>query len=795
MTSRRVIISAVVALAIVALVPTTAFAALLINDYGLSFAGQEACLGCHEAAKAATTHGNFTKASAEPTPGAPNMWPVQTWNGQGLRVNAADVAFTLGAGIGLREYLGYDAARSAVDGKVFLYEGMEWFPESNLWELSATGIERANYGCGQCHQLGVTRSNATSIAPRGNMTVGAGPNTPNSWARFDLAQLDPAALVPGMSIQCERCHGTGVAATTANGGHKGGAPVKIVGYGSTSAASKRILDSEVCGQCHGTLNSGQNTLGYTPDRKLSEFATLRTTVPTEGPFLANPGGFSFYPTGANKGMKHSYYNEWLVSGHSVKGQLANDAADASPYQKTGAARFSDRMATASAACLKCHTGEGYLIRKLGTENGIMEDAVLSTATTGFYGQECVICHDPHKSDGTGLAVRTPDAANGPVGSSTSGLATGNTSICEDCHNWQAEVQGSLPSIGGRVSHPQRETLHGRGLSNFVDIADAAEFMPGTSCNECHMPVTRTDFPDVENDMRYGDRSLKRYSHRMLPMLPGEAEDWNVREFGDSCTPCHTGTSRADLQTSIDGWQAATTAKLNAAIAARDAARLRAASATSDLEDRATSVINWVNGDASVGAHNPPYIAAALDKAVLYSRAVGARFSALYGTGSPMFVGGTLVDGAGVGIAGQTVRIYAGTTLRGTAVTDASGKFAVMTPAMSNFTARWEVRPGVFVSLNKTVTTIRRSASPILLGRTVTISGAVTPRSAGNVYIYGRRSTSRTFTRLATVRLSSSSTYARAIRPTARGTWYYYAQYAGSSASLSSKSAVVSVVVR
>ena len=108
------------------------------------------------------------------------------------------------------------------------------------------------------------------------------------------------------------------------------------------------------------------------------------------------------------------------------------------------------------------------------------------------GQESITSHSEHPSTTSGASsFRTGDAADVR---SNAGLATANATVCEDCHNWQAEVLGTTPVVApmanltarGGPSHPHRETLHGKVM---VEVPVATEFMPGAKCQDCHMPET------------------------------------------------------------------------------------------------------------------------------------------------------------------------------------------------------------------------------------------------------------------------------------------------------------------
>ena len=77
------------------------------------------------------------------------------------------------------------------------------------------------------------------------------------------------------------------------------------------------------------------------------------------------------------------------------------------------------------------------------------------------------------------------------------------------------------------------------------------------------------------------------------------------------------------------------------------------------------------------------------------------------------------------------------------------------------------------------TTLASSAKTILLGKTVKLSGKVSPATTGNAKIQYRRTTSGTWkTAVNTFALNASSGYSKTYRPSAKGTWYFRTLYAG-----------------
>lgn len=826
---------ALLAVAIVAslvVVPTVALAAgpLLTNEWNQSFLGSGAttadptdgCISCHGSSYDVTTHGQFAKTVNEPANDS-GMWPAGM-AGKGATVGAPD--FTLGGGTGLREYLEFANANNT-PGILFNVPSLEWDPsEPSLWEMSGIdGVEWEDYGCNQCHMLGATKVGIT----RNGVTA-----TSNSWATLPGADLgNVASYVPGLGIQCERCHGTGVAAAVDAGGHWG-TGVKVVGRNTGSDLAKvssgAILNSEVCGQCHGTFKTG-NIAGYTPDQNINAFVTAYT--PAEALITPN----RFFPNGQNKGMKHSYYSEWAVSGHSVRGFYSATATDpvsglplTTTYQQSGASHY-DSKASGRLFCNRCHTGEGYLKRK-GAD--IMSGWNEATDAAGKVGQECAVCHISHgpvgatdtasavaENEAVGMAVREPEKANGQY--STLGLNVDNKSLCEDCHNWQREVAnaGAAPTLpatilGKYVSHPTREIYHGRAM---LEVPAAADFMPGAKCEQCHMPATKSDFPTKTGLPRYEDRSWKRYSHRMFIMMPGDAEAWGLAPWGDSCSPCHAGESQAQLQDNIDNWQDTASALVGEATAAVGAAVTRGDSTSAgdlDLLKRASANISLVQQDGSMGVHNPPYEQAGLKKAIELAKSAGGAITlsapVKVSSGALFGIAGMVMNGDDTHAAGVTVKLYDGATLVGTSVTDANGNyaFAYAQTAAKTYTVKWarssqavsdlSVSASVAMDVAKIATDLDSSISKssVTRGYSYKLSGRLEPRFAGaTIAVYYKKPGATSYTKYADLTTSSTGYFSKTVTTssrTTRGTWTWRFKFAGDATHLGS-SATSKIVVR
>ncbi len=525
----RLVVVAVLATAMILVAPKVAMAA---NAYGQTFAGQQRCLeDCHANPDEAgwqvgryleTGHAKFvTDVSANPAGLVPdaNKWPSPSMSG-GLTFAASDIGWILGSPVVPHQYvskykndasylLGTGRTLAPIAGPADDYQmpnGISWGTTTGLWENTAKVTTRTYFqSCGGCHFLGVTRPSDVdyTLASGAAMTH----STETSYS--------------GFGIQCEHCHGTGKP-----GSHMGSG-VKIVDV-------KGSLDSQVCGQCHvngtakeknytGATFSGAN--GYTPDQKLSDFfdvagASYVQTSPAAPAPSIETSDTKFYPNGSNKGMKHSYYNEWMLTPHARSNRWPEP--DQEDIKKR--TRWSPG---AQDYCLRCHSTEGFL-KSIGYGSSRYPNELSGTESNlanDVLDIECGACHQVHGNTGEPLGLRLE--ALGPEATAED--------LCAACHNSLGPIDEEL-APGATPHHPHREMRNGYGLIGVP--TPAKRFMEETECPQCHMPKTKY--------------ALK--THSMKPMLPGNAIAWDVQAGGDSCTPCHTSKTRADLQRDINEWK-------------------------------------------------------------------------------------------------------------------------------------------------------------------------------------------------------------------------------------------------
>lgn len=714
MGRRAVLIVALAAIAVM-VVPAMAFGSLT-NDYGMNFAGQAKCAECHQStdgAKFTALHSGFSSMGI--TPAAPSTWTIIRAAGDPPQVPGTKGALWDSGGTydpkGTWITLGNYAAHSATEYLFWkgstgtampwnLVEGMvaepggEWmFGED--WDK---GLYDVVYGCNRCHMLGSTQplssATATNTVPNPAASVAVSATTVNGWARdasktaVDF-QTDPQVSVPGMSIQCEACHGTGAKVA---GGH--------MGTGTAINTDLETLgNSQVCGQCHGSATNVAGTMGlygYTPNLPLYEFLDTDgvsggqsyTKIPTDEEFLATPTTYWMYPNGSNARGNHYYYNEWSASAHSYRAAYTKDSPEAMTFQANGGGHYAvaaDSQTRFNAGCYKCHTGEGYLKSK---DAGIAENFTPTADNVGFMGQECSVCHGGHPSAvGAEDVVREPDKAGER---SAVGLTEDNSSICMDCHNWQYEVQGTKPAYApqkdleahGSPSHPQRETLRGYAM---VEIGQAGEFMPGTECEDCHMPKT--------------NKAENRISHGMKPMLPGDMEKWQTAAKypagQDSCTKCHVSVSREDMQGYVDVWQGACADQQTATAKAIKAAEKRTEFSWTNkkaagyiLVGKATFNYKVYENDASGGVHNPDYILDGLWKAQALAQSVGGKFASV--TGSKTLIAGRIINGdKSPAIEGKLILFKNGKATKQWASSDYKGGFALPISGKGKYNVAWQ----------------------------------------------------------------------------------------------------------
>src|SRR5450759_1224536 len=217
---------------------------------------------------------------------------------------------------------------------------------------------------------------------------------------------------------------------------------------------------------------------------------------------------------------------------------------------------------------------------------------------------------------------------------------------------------------------------------------------------------------------------------MKPMLPGDAETWMTAAGGsyqgdDSCSNCHAGQTRSELQANIDKWQADASAAAQNAATAIAAAQTRKEYSLTDkkkpgyvLVGKATWNYKVFENDASSGVHNPEYVVAGLVKAKQMAKSVGGSFKSVGASkvvkrGRTAFVWGKVVNGNRRAAANATLALYKNGKATGMTVkTNARGTFAFSFVAKGT-TARYRVR---WLRASERVTHLRSARVTITVRR-------------------------------------------------------------------------------
>lgn len=553
------------------------------NAYGLKYVGSAKCLSCHGSLTGRWQVGSYPKSS------------------HGLNVKSVS---DLGGVSGITP----SASSTSYWPSPIFGTGKFRFAPADVWlQMGSPNSENRRFVSwfknDGPHELSTGDTLPTIAGPADDLIL--------FNARFytDDPHWNPSAITSRLVFQnCGGCHFTGVTRPTdASYTLPSGAAVSntttssMAAYGiqceschkSSDAGNhwaagtqvtrtSQALKSQTCAQCHSAFSSNErnftggrfsNPTGFTTNKDLKAFGTLR------GSQFVQQSAFVPAPTIPLTDT------DFYPSGHRRFG--GHGAPVYAEYQLSGHAS-SLRLPNGGLSipflkdeCLPCHSGEAFL-QSLGYGKQGPNDIGLhkSSVAKDKLNIECGVCHAVHAQGSTPIKLRLE-----------------GDELCTKCHQ-----------------HGTAEVRSGRELAG---VGDTGEWMPDASCSSCHMP------------------SLDGMaSHRMAILMPGDAEEWDVLEGEDSCSPCHAGSTRAKLQASIDVWQKNTTTRLSTAQSRLKSAKTRAAASTTagkKLISSAEKNIKYIEMDGSLGVHNYPYVSAGLDKAAYYARAVGSRYSTFSST--------------------------------------------------------------------------------------------------------------------------------------------------------------------
>lgn len=207
-----------------------------------------------------------------------------------------------------------------------------------------------------------------------------------------------------------------------------------------------------------------------------------------------------------------------------------------------------------------------------------------TAATAQYGITCVGCHTPHDR---GTETGAWDEEWTPQ------LRTDNMqTLCVECHNGEIPVD-TQASPGAEIHHPMKEMMDGYGA---IDVASFPSVHKG-KCVQCHMPPTSTS-PTGAN-------------HTFKIIMPEVAQEATAPAYitatprptmpYSACTTCHgrpNDNNAVWLQDTIDQRQDWTHAKVTEISSELDAAAVRLGYANAEAARTALVAMpqsSWTTG--------------------------------------------------------------------------------------------------------------------------------------------------------------------------------------------------------
>jgi len=338
-------------------------------------------------------------------------------------------------------------------------------------------------------------------------------------------------------VQCEACHGPGsLHVDTVDDAPRRPGDEDLALIRATIVLSP---DAQICGQCHsqGTATTAAHPfpVGYAAMGDLADYFAL----------VAPDDPVHWWQSGHGR-SNNMQYNEWLNSAHATSLESLQGVEGAAD------------------ACLNCHSGDYTFNQRMiasfeeGDREGIPPDAL--TVASAQMGITCTSCHNPHADPTETEFFLEEDAYT----------------LCTACHTATDVTDG--------VHHPVQQMFEGLPLVDGVDGTPSPHFSAedGPRCVACHMPTINT-----------GSTLLS--SHRLSIIQPALAEDGQ----SDTCSQCHDGLTRADLQLLIDDTQ--------------KVVRNRLENIAADLEnaeggnlDAVQVALAFVENDGSFGVHNYGY---------------------------------------------------------------------------------------------------------------------------------------------------------------------------------------------
>jgi predicted CXXCH cytochrome family protein len=364
---------------------------------------------------------------------------------------------------------------------------------------------------------------------------------------------------------CAGCHVTNLNVRRSRWGDEGVQCEACHGPGSEHADAAATLRGDPTPE---NLQIIRGSISLTPDAQVCGHCHSAGQDPeTNQPFTLKyrPGGNLLDPATFVLAAPDSK-DHWWVTGH---GKQAN--MQFNEWVKDRHAKALDTLKASPDAkpeCLTCHSvDEAFTARLIaahaaGTRSG--EAPPPAALDTAKFGVTCVSCHNPH---------RKPEEGAPPFN-----LIADSYTLCATCHKDTEATPG--------LHHPVWEMFEGKTVIENVPGVPSKHFEDanGPRCATCHM-------------QRVPVESATRGSHFFQPVLPTA----NLEGLTDGCTSCHKDLSAAAMLEFVNDSRTKTETRLTAARAA----------VKTDSPAWVALALDFVEGDGSLGVHNPRYTFALL----------------------------------------------------------------------------------------------------------------------------------------------------------------------------------------
>jgi len=431
---------------------------------------------------------------------------------------------------------------------------------------SCAGCHTANYDPGKVVPV------ATATSGTGTVSWGAVISSPFP------AQADGNEPISENFVGCSSCH------YNMNSAH--------------AAPFSNLADAAICGQCHSRYSYTVATYTVAPVPYVKVVAGIPVPNPSPTTLLQPQYAIGFETMGnaangwvppalstnlnvpfpgwtptpnpsatAAAGLMTYWKNS---DGSDTMWQFNGHDGSAAQYPEWASERHANALVDLKAAmgdnppasCLKCHSADYR----------IAPDSAKPTGAQAKYGITCVGCHKPHDA---GTAKGVWDEAFDTQ------LITDNAkTLCVECHNGEIPA-GTTASPGAEVHHPMKEMMDGYGA---IDVASFPSVHKG-KCVQCHMPPTSISRGSVQLGGNHTFNIITpEQADNVLPMptatptISGTPTPQYATSMPYSaCTTCHSrpgDNSARWLQDTIDQRQEWTKAKIVEIHAALAAAAVR-----------------------------------------------------------------------------------------------------------------------------------------------------------------------------------------------------------------------------